>query len=305
MADHPWIENDPDGVRWDAVLPLVPVQQLLDAAVKRWPGNPAIEFMGRTLDYRELGELARRAAKGFQQIGVGPGVHVGLYLPNTPQYPIAFFGAHKAGGTVVNYSRLDAERVLAHKIEGSETDVLVSLDLAALYLLMARQLARPAQRNSRLKKLVVGNFADKAANAPAVRAHMHAAGQLAPVAVDKQHLSFEQLLSNDAAYESNALGDLRQAIVVLQYTDGTTGLPKGAMRDPREPERGLRAVPRHLARQPARADRRHRARARGPAAVPHLCIDREPALRRAPRRTLMVLHPRFDVDTVITGAHER
>jgi long-chain acyl-CoA synthetase len=224
VADHPWIKSYPKSVRWDAELPLMPVQQLLDDAVKRWPDNPAIEFMGRTLTYREFGELADRAAKGFQDLGVGPGVHVGLYLPNTPHYPIAFFGVLKAGGTVVNYSPLDAERVLAHKIEDSETDILVTLDLAALYPQMGRLLGA-----SRLKKLVVGNLADYAANSAAVRTHMQAAGQLAPVPVDDRHVAFEQLVATDGRYEPHALGDLTQAIVALQYTGGTTGLPKGAM----------------------------------------------------------------------------
>ena len=224
MADHPWIKSYPKGVLWDAELPLMPVQQLLDDAVRKWPENPAIEFMGRTLSYRELGDLVNRAAKGFQDMGVGPGVHVGLYLPNTPHYPIAFFGVLKAGGTVVNYSPLDAERVLAHKVEDSATDFLVTLDLAALYPQMARLLGA-----SRLKKLVVGNLADYAANPGAVRAHLQGAGQLVPVATDDRHLSFEQLVANDGDYQAHALGDLTQAVVALQYTGGTTGLPKGAM----------------------------------------------------------------------------
>ena len=224
MADHPWIKSYPKGVHWDAELPLMPVQQLLDDAVRRWPENPAIEFMGRTLNYREFGDLVNRAAKGFQNMGVGPGVHVGLYLPNTPHYPIAFFGVLKAGGTVVNYSPLDAERVLAHKVEDSETDILVTLDLAVLYPQMGRLLG-----NSRLKKLIIGNLADYAANSDAVRAHLQSAGQLAPVPVDDQHLTFRQLLETNGDYEPHALGDLKQAIVVLQYTGGTTGLPKGAM----------------------------------------------------------------------------
>src|SRR5204863_4957154 len=124
--------------------------------VKRWPDNPAIEFMGRTLTYREFGALADKAAKGFQQLGVGPGVHVGLYLPNTPHYPIAFFGVLKAGGTVVNYSPLDAERVLAHKVEDSETGILVTLDLSALYPQMGRLLGK-----TRLEKLVIGSLAER------------------------------------------------------------------------------------------------------------------------------------------------
>jgi len=221
---HPWIKSYPEGVRWDAELPVMPVQQVLDHAVRRWPERPALEFMGRTITYRELGALADRAARGFQALGVGPGVHVGLFLPNTPHYPIAFFGVLKAGGTVVNYSPLDAERVLAHKIEDSRTDILVTLDLAALYPQMSRQLG-----TTRLKTLIVGDLAEFSAQPAAVRAHLGASQMLVPVAQDARHRSFASLLDNDGAYETHALGDLTQAVVVLQYTGGTTGMPKGAM----------------------------------------------------------------------------
>ena len=225
MAEqHPWIKSYPEGVRWDAELPVMPVQQVLDHAVRRWPERPALEFMGRTITYRELGALADRAARGFQALGVGPGVHVGLFLPNTPHYPIAFFGVLKAGGTVVNYSPLDAERVLAHKIEDSRTDILVTLDLAALYPQMSRQLG-----TTRLKTLIVGDLAEFSAQPAAVRAHLGASQMLVPVAQDARHRSFASLLDNDGAYETHALGDLTQAVVVLQYTGGTTGMPKGAM----------------------------------------------------------------------------
>jgi len=73
MISTPWTQSYPDGMRWDAELPLKPVTQFLDDAVARWPENPAIEFMGRVITYRELGELVDRAAKGFQALGVKPG----------------------------------------------------------------------------------------------------------------------------------------------------------------------------------------------------------------------------------------
>jgi long-chain acyl-CoA synthetase len=224
LVDHPWIKSYPDGVRWDAELPLKPVQQLLDDAVRRWADRPAIEFMGRVIGYAEFGDLVNRAAKGLQSLGVGPGVHVGLYLPNTPHYPIAFFAVLKAGGTVVNYSPLDAERVLAHKIEDSETDFIVTLDLALLYPQVERLLA-----SSRLKQVIWGNLGDYSAQPAALRAQLQAAGQLAQVAVADEIIAFADLLKNDGQYEPHALGDLRQAVVVLQYTGGTTGSPKGAM----------------------------------------------------------------------------
>ena len=189
----PWTTSYPPGMRWDAELPLKPVAAFLDDAVARWPDKPAIEFMGRVISYRELGELTDRAAQGLQALGVGPGVHVGLYLPNTPHYPIAFFGVLKAGGVVVNYSPLDAERVLSHKVEDSRTDILVTLDLAVLYPQMARILGELAA-------------AEAGGRQPARIQRRAGAGARAAAGgrrcwrrcrTDDRHLSFAQLLAND------------------------------------------------------------------------------------------------------------
>ncbi|HYC43801.1 MAG TPA: long-chain fatty acid--CoA ligase [Noviherbaspirillum sp.] len=223
-SQFPWIKSYPPGIHWDAELPTMPVPQLLDVAAAKWPGNAAIDFMGRRFTYRELQDLVNRAAKGFQALGVKPGVHVGLYLPNTPHYVISFFGVLRAGGTVVNYSPLDAERVLEHKVEDSETDIIVTLDLALLYPQMDRLLGA-----TRLQKLVVGSMGEMSGNPEAVHAHMHKSGQLAEVADDERHVRFASLLDNDGAYEAYPVTDLDNALAVLQYTGGTTGLPKGAM----------------------------------------------------------------------------
>ncbi|MEO8805873.1 MAG: long-chain fatty acid--CoA ligase [Burkholderiaceae bacterium] len=221
---RPWARHYPAGMRWDTPLPTTPVSQLLNDAVHRWPDRPALDFMGESIDYREFGHLVERLAAGLQQIGVGPGVHVGLYLPNTPHYPIAFFAVLAAGGTVVNYSPLDAERVLAHKVEDSRTDILLTLDLTTLYPQMSRLLG-----SSRLKKLVVGSMSDFGAAREATRAHLARAGQLAAVPADERHVGFLQLLDNTATLVSHPIADPTDALAVLQYTGGTTGLAKGAM----------------------------------------------------------------------------
>jgi long-chain acyl-CoA synthetase len=220
----PWIKSYPAGVRWDIDIAPIPVPQILDDAVARWPDRPALEFMGKRLTYRELGGLVDRAAKGLQQQGVGPGIHVGLYLPNTPHYVIAFLGILKAGGTVVNYSPLDAARVLEHKIEDSRTDILVTLDLAALYPQVAAMLGA-----TRLRKLVVGSIAEMTPAPDAVRAQMNAGKLLCDIPQDDRHVSFAQLLANDGRFVPHPVADPKDAIAVLQYTGGTTGLPKGAM----------------------------------------------------------------------------
>jgi len=84
MSGQPWIGSYPAGVRWDAEIVPGPVHKILDDTVAKWPDHPAIDFMGKRISYRQLGDLADRAARGLQQLGVRPGVHVGLFLPNTP-----------------------------------------------------------------------------------------------------------------------------------------------------------------------------------------------------------------------------
>lgn len=224
MNDMPWIKSYPAGIRWDIDISPGAVQQMLDDTVTRYPDNPAIEFMGKRLAYRELGDLVSRAARGLQKLGVKPGVHVGLFLPNSPHYIISFFGVLKAGGTVVNYSPLDAAKVLEHKIEDSRTDIVVTLDLASLYPQMASMLGK-----TRLKKLIVGTLVEMAGDPAAVAAELKLVKPASATPQDANHVSFAELLDNDGKYEAYPVGDPTDAVAVLQYTGGTTGLPKGAM----------------------------------------------------------------------------
>lgn len=221
-SQMPWLRSYPDNVDWNAALPARPVNELLADAVRHFPDNPAINFLGHRLSYRQLDDLISRAAAGLQYLGVGPGVHVGLYLPNTPHYYISFFAVLRAGGTVVNYSPLDAERTLEHKIEDSETEVMVTLDLAAFYPKMAS-----LRERTRLQTLVVGGMTDFCG--PGVTPGADQLGPAVEVAFDESCVAFSQLLDNTGEYRVFALDDAESTLAVLQYTGGTTGAPKGAM----------------------------------------------------------------------------
>ena len=152
---HPWLAGYPDHVNWDAEIPEGPLFAILDEAVRRFPDNEAMDFLGRTWSYAALGRMVDRAAAGFRSLGVEKGVKVGLFLPNCPQFVVSFFGILKAGGTVVNYSPLYSQEELAYQIGDSETDIMVTLGLAALYPKMAALL-----RETRIRKLVVGRLQD-------------------------------------------------------------------------------------------------------------------------------------------------
>ena len=275
MTVQPWVKSYPPDVREKAPLDLSSVQSVLEKAAGRFGSQPALEFMGKRISYAELEALANRAAAGFQKLGVGPGVHVGLFLPNTPHYVIAFFGVLKAGGTVVNYSPLDALHTLQIKIEDSETDILVTLDLAALYPQAEKLLA-----STRLKTLVVGEFAEMSPAPAPVKAHMAAAGMLAEIARSDRHLAFRDLIDNDGRYRAHPVDDLTEALAVIQYTGGTTGTPKGAMLTHANLTAACSLYMEVMTRSgPDFAASRPGAFSLHPAAVPYLFADRRHAAR--------------------------
>ena len=225
MADYPWIKSYPPGVTWELDVPRKTLHQSFDESCAQYADLPMTDFLDKVMTYKDYKEATDRAAAGFQKLGVKPGVHVGLYLPNTPHYLIAFFGVLKAGGCIVNYSPLDADRELEFKIGDSETDILITLDVAALYPKIARMKGK-----TRLKKLIVGSIADylrwpKNWLYPVARKK-----ELSVWPRDDWHMSFKDLLANDGKYQPHPAGDsLWDEVALLQYTGGTTGLPKAAM----------------------------------------------------------------------------
>ncbi|HYM30735.1 MAG TPA: AMP-binding protein [Candidatus Cybelea sp.] len=224
MTAQVWEKSYPAGVPWNATFPVAPLWSLIDDSAAKFGDNVLCDFMDRRFTYREIAGLIDRAAKGFQTLGVKKGVHVGLFLPNTPHYIIAFFGILKAGGVVVNYSPLDAEKELLHKIEDSQTDFMVTLGLSAVYPQMGRMLGR-----TRLKKLIVGQLQDVLPFPKNLLFPLARRKDIAQVPHDAQHMSWRQLLDNDGSYAPATVADPKNEIAVLQYTGGTTGIPKGAM----------------------------------------------------------------------------
>ena len=81
------------------------------------PPNSGRRAPGRTLTYAELGQLVDRAARGFQKIGVVHGARVGLCLPNSPYFVIAYYAVLKAGGIVVTFNPLCVAREIARQVE--------------------------------------------------------------------------------------------------------------------------------------------------------------------------------------------
>ncbi len=128
LATRPWLQFYEEGVPAHIDIPDHPLTWLLDNATRHYPNNTAIIYYGHKITYAQLSTLANRFAIGLQKIGVKKGDRVAIALPNIPQYPIAFYGALRAGAVVVPTNPLYTERELSHQLNDSGATVIVMLD---------------------------------------------------------------------------------------------------------------------------------------------------------------------------------
>jgi long-chain acyl-CoA synthetase len=233
LITRPWLRNYEEGVPVQLDIPDRPVTWLLDNTARRYPNNTAIIYYGHKITYAQLSTLANRFAIGLQKIGVKKGDRVAIALPNIPQYPIAFYGALRAGAVVVPTNPLYTERELSHQLNDSGATVLVMLD--TFY---------PSVRNIRaqtvLEQVIVTDAADFL---PPLLRTLYPLSQRG-VKVPEPKLSAEELKSDPTLHTVKSFLSVHKGSVAafnlpvsvtgddlaaLQYTGGTTGLAKGAM----------------------------------------------------------------------------
>ena len=222
----PWLDHYPSGTDWHMPLRVAPLYRLLDEAVAGYAALPCTTFLGKTLTYGDIGAQVERATLGLQRLGVRKGTKVGLFLPNSPTFIVYFFAVLKAGGTIVNYNPLYTVSELTYQVKDSDTELMVTLDLQALFGKVEALLAAGC-----LKRAIVCSFPALLPVAKAALFRLFRSKELArPTASpqrDKVVLEAE-VMAGDGHAERVAI-DPETDVAVLQYTGGTTGTPKGAM----------------------------------------------------------------------------
>src|ERR1700730_12529985 len=210
---HPGEQFYPQGVRWDDALERGTLPELVSNAAVEFAARPAIEFRDRAISYTELTALAEVAASAFLRAGYGKNTSVALFLGNSPDHPVNFFGALKAGARVVHLSPLDGERALTHKLSDSGARVLITSDLATLLPTALKFLEKGL-----LDRLIVCEDD-----------HWGAVGNPhTPIPDHPAIVTFKTFVegaTRPAQWPQVSPDD----VALLQYTVGTTGLPKGAM----------------------------------------------------------------------------
>ncbi|MCM2461238.1 long-chain-fatty-acid--CoA ligase [Pseudomonas sp. CG7] len=221
-----WNDKRPAGVPLDVDLGAYKsVVEVFERSCKKFADRPAFSNMGVTLTYAEL-ERYSAAFAGYLQAhtDLAPGDRIAVQMPNILQYPIAVFGALRAGLIVVNTNPLYTPREMRHQFKDSGARALV-------YLNMFGQKVQEVLPDTDLQYLIEAKMGDLMPTAKGwlVNTVVSKVKKLGPDYSLPQAISFKRALRLGRGQGIKPLKVSLDDIAVLQYTGGTTGLAKGAM----------------------------------------------------------------------------
>lgn len=216
---RPWLGKYDEGVPTDVEVPSKPLYSILLESAESFPERDAIIFYGRHVKYKELLDSARRFASFLKELGIGRGDVVGLILPNSPQFAIAFYGALMAGAAVSPMNVLYSPREIRHQLSDNGARVLVALDL-----FRDKVLAGAPESVERIVWTGVQDYL------PGIKALLYRLAKRPPKPPrGGRHVYFKEVLSSYEPIGQPASVDPTEDLAALMYTGGTTGTPKGAM----------------------------------------------------------------------------
>ena len=219
-----WLKSYPRGVPAD----IDPNQyrslvELFDTSIRQFADRPAYHSMGKHISFGELEKLSRDFGAWLQAKGLAKGARVALMMPNCLQFPIAMFGALRAGCTVVNVNPLYTARELEHQLKDSGAEVIVILENFAAVL-------QQVKSRTPVKHVVVTSLGEMlGVKGLIVNLVVRKVKKMVPPYDLPGSVSFKETLSQGAnsSLRTPPLG--HDDIAYLQYTGGTTGVSKGAV----------------------------------------------------------------------------
>jgi long-chain acyl-CoA synthetase len=220
-----WRKNWPEGVPREPRYPFgeIPLSQYLRRWARATPDKPAIIFYGRAYTYGELDRLSDQFAALLAAHGAKRGDRVALFLPNCPQFIIAFFGILKLGCVHVPVNPLFKEHELRYELEDTGAEIILALDQLA-------DLVLTVQPATKLRHVFVTGFADALPDAPTIPLPAGIAQPRRAVAGTIDLMAALAAVNDPAPMIEVGLDD----IAALNYTGGTTGMPKGCVHTQRD-----------------------------------------------------------------------
>jgi len=197
--DKPWFRFWPEGVPKQLDYPEIPLSGLLSLAAEKWPESIAFNFRERRLSYGELDDLTSRLAAGLHNLGIRTGDKIMLFLTNSLEFVLGYYGILKAGGTVTTINPLSRQAELKHQLNDTmATTIITSSDFYPL--------VKEVQAETTLKTIILTDAKE-----------------------GNEVIALNQILESCSPTPAKFAVKPKEDVAAIVYTGGTTGLPKGVL----------------------------------------------------------------------------
>jgi long-chain acyl-CoA synthetase len=225
MNDRPWVKNYDKGVPATIEYPPGPVFQFLENTAQKYPDHACTIFKGAVISYKEMNAITDHIAGALAAMGVKKGDRVGIFMPNTPQFVMAYFGILKAGGVVVATNPLYTPPEIEYQVNDSGVEIMFVM--TNFY-----KTIKAAQPKTKIKQLIVTNL--KETLPPLLRvlftlAKEKKGGFRIEGGLAKGDIWFKDMLAKYANTPRPKLDIKAEDTALFQYSGGTTGISKAAV----------------------------------------------------------------------------
>lgn len=225
MEEKRWLKNYPNGVpanidadKYACLL------EMFDEVFQQYKNKPAFSCMGKTLSFKDIDSHSRHFAAYLQSRGLEKGDRIALMMPNLLQYPIALFGALRAGLVVVNTNPLYTPREMKHQF----------IDSGAKAVLIAENFASNLEKiieETSIKTVITTSIGEMLGTIKGgiVNFVVRRIKGMVPKYNLPNAVKFSETLKQGKKFKWIPVESKKDDVILLQYTGGTTGVSKGAM----------------------------------------------------------------------------
>jgi long-chain acyl-CoA synthetase len=224
MENYPWVKNYPEGIPAEINLyDYNSVVELFETSCKKYGNKVAFENMGVTMTFAEVDKLSNDFAAYLQTIGLKKGDRIAIQMPNLLQFPVAFFGALRAGLIVVNTNPLYTPREMEHQFKDSGAKAIVIVANFAVNL-------EKILAHTKIEHIILTELGDMlgALKGTLVNFVVKHIKKMVPAYSLPSAVSFKTAMKKGALATFTKPSISLEDVAVLQYTGGTTGIAKGA-----------------------------------------------------------------------------